>query len=384
MATTRNLLLLVLIASTLAGCAARDGAFPYSGTIQAEQAAVGSTVGGRIAAVLVSAGDRVAAGSVLVRFDDAAERAALAAAQGRLRESSAALADLEAGPRPQDVAKAGAQQREAYAAYRKLELTSGDQLAVARHQVGVARAEVVQADAQRVVATRTYARDRQLYLDGAISAQADDQALALAQQAAAALLAAEARLRTARAQLSATESGQLPQDLAAARSAYAAAAASRALVLAGSRPDQIAQATAAVATARANLAAARVALRETVVRTPADGVVESIDLRAGDLVAPGAAVATVDELVDPYVRIYVPQRALAAFTVGRHVRVRSDADPGRTFEGRVEQVDANAQFTPRNVQTAEDRADLVFGVKIRIHDPQRLLRGGTTAEVAPP
>jgi hypothetical protein len=64
------------------------------------------------------------------------------------------------------------------------------------------------------------------------------------------------------------------------------------------------------------------------------------------------------------------------------VTVRSDAFPKQTFTGRVEAIDSSAQFTPRDVQTAEDRANLVFGVKVRVHDPDHVLRGGTTAAVA--
>jgi HlyD family secretion protein len=64
--------------------------------------------------------------------------------------------------------------------------------------------------------------------------------------------------------------------------------------------------------------------------------------------------------------------------------VRSDALAGRVFDGRIETIDARAQFTPRDVQTAEDRADLAFGAKVRIADPDRALRAGTTVDVALP
>jgi membrane fusion protein YbhG len=121
-----------------------------------------------------------------------------------------------------------------------------------------------------------------------------------------------------------------------------------------------------------------------VVRAPAAGVVQALDLHAGDLVAPGSAVATIDEMGDPYVRIYVPQSALNRFSVGAKTSVRSDAGNGATFDGRIEAIDAQAQFTPQNVQTAADRAMLSFGVKVRVHDPEHRLHGGTTVEVAAP
>jgi HlyD family secretion protein len=143
-----------------------------------------------------------------------------------------------------------------------------------------------------------------------------------------------------------------------------------------------AQATARAA--QADVAAARVRLDETIVRAPADGVVTALDLHPGDLVAPGASVATIDEAGNPYARIYVPQAQLGRVTVGAHLAVRSDALPGVSFDGVVEQVDSQAQFTPQNVQTASDRAVLSFGVKVRVHDPQRRLHPGTTVEVALP
>ncbi|HKW45682.1 MAG TPA: HlyD family efflux transporter periplasmic adaptor subunit, partial [Candidatus Eremiobacteraceae bacterium] len=104
----------------------------------------------------------------------------------------------------------------------------------------------------------------------------------------------------------------------------------------------------------------------------------------GDLVPAGSSVATIDEFLDPYVRIYVRQADLARFAVGTSVRVRADAAPGKSFDGVVAAVDTIAQFTPRDVQTPEDRADLTYGVKVRIHDPDGALHGGTTASVAIP
>jgi HlyD family secretion protein len=84
------------------------------------------------------------------------------------------------------------------------------------------------------------------------------------------------------------------------------------------------------------------------------------------------------------VRIYVTQSDMQLVKVGATVRVRSDALSGREFDGRIETIDARAQFTPRDVQTAADRADLAFGVKVRIADRDRALRAGTTVDVALP
>ncbi|MFI5389519.1 MAG: HlyD family secretion protein, partial [Candidatus Eremiobacterales bacterium] len=235
-----------------------------------------------------------------------------------------------------------------------------------------------------VKATRDEERSQTLFQEGAISAQAMDASRAAADSARGAAQAADARLRQAIAQLDSVEHGSAAQTVNSAADAAAAAHAEQSLVLAGTRPDQLQQAKAAARVADANVAAAAARLDEARVAAPADGVVDGLDLRPGDLVAPGAAVAQVDEFGDPWVRIYVTQSDMQNVKVGAAVRVRSDALAGRTFDGHIETIDAQAQFTPRDVQTAEDRADLAFGVKVRIADPGRALRAGTTVDVALP
>jgi HlyD family secretion protein len=357
------------VAAAVGGASAcGHSATTYSGTLQAEAANVGSTVGGRVTAVLVADGQRVSKGQMLVRFDPKDQRAALEQAQGALAQSQATLADLQAGPRPEDVAKADAQAGQAKHVYEQAAIT-------APHQIDEAKQGVHQAQAAATVAAHDAARYAQLYHDGAVSTQAYDTAMATNRQA-------QAQLRSAQAQLAAMRTGIAPQGTLSARQAYEAALANAQLVAAGTRPDQIAQAQAAVTTAQAGVQAAQARLTEMSVRAPADGIVDSLDLRAGDLVPAGAAVATIDEFKDPFVRIYIPQSSLGQVQVGQAVTVRSDAFPKQTFTGRVEAIDSSAQFTPRDVQTAEDRANLVFGVKVRVHDPDHVLRGGTTAAVA--
>ncbi len=144
------------------------------------------------------------------------------------------------------------------------------------------------------------------------------------------------------------------------------------------------QAHLAVESAQASLDAANAALDEMSVRSPTNGTVESMDLQPGDLLPPGATAVVIDTLKDPFVMIYVPQRELGPFAVGQSLAVRSDALPGETFVGMVEERDRTAQFTPRDVQTTDDRATLTFGVKIRIKDAGTRLYGGTTVTVSPP
>jgi HlyD family secretion protein len=372
------------MALVLSSCGRGGNDYPYSGTVLRESAAVGSTLGGRVISVPVASGARVRAGQVIVTFDDAQQRAAVAAAQAQTRAAEATFEDALAGPRPSDIARADAQAAQAQAEFEQLRLSGGPRMSGALAQVRASAAGLAQAQANAGIATRTAQRQRELYAKGAVALQTADSAEAAARAANASVATARALLRAAQAQAASIEHADVPQQTQAALEAYAAAAAQAASIRAGTRPDQIQSLRAQALAARANLALAEAKLAECTVRSPADGIVSSLDLHRGDLVAPGASVATIDEFLDPYVRIYVRQADLARFGSGVAVHVRSDAVPGKIFDGIVVQVDTSAQFTPRDVQTPEDRADLAFGVKIRIHDPDGALRGGTTAGVAVP
>jgi len=358
----------------VACCSCGSGHFDYSGTLQPESAQVGSTIGGRVTSVRVSDGDRVSTDQIIVTLDGSSQQAALAAAQSQAGQAASALADLVAGPRPQEIARALAAEASAKAVLDK----TPQELRVARDGEHQARAALAQAQAEANQATLAWQRAARLYEQGAVAAQARDDAKARYLSAQAAVTSSKAALSAAQARL--TEA--LTADTAVAEQSYRSAVANRQLVQAGARPDQIAQAQSAVEAARANVAAAQTALREMTVRAPADGVIDALDLHPGDLVGPRAQVAIVREFRDPFVRIYVAQRDMGKIKVGQTVQVRSDALGGAVFQGTVEQIDQDAQFTPRDVQTREDRADLTYGVKVRVHDPDRRLPGGTTVEVA--
>lgn len=373
-----------LALASITGCSNHGDAFAYSGTVQADAAAIGSTAGGRVTSVSVGDGQRVRKGQTIVVFDDRQARAAYRSAIAARDQAYAQLHDLEAGPRPADIARAQAGAAQADAAYEQAQLNQPQAVQTARSAVESAKADDASAHAASDKAARDEERSLALYREGAISEQAMDASRTAADSARGAAQSADARLRQSTSALDSVENGSAAQTVKAAADNAAAAHAELSLVLAGTRPDQLQQARAAAKAADANVAGAAARLDETRVVAPADGVVDGLDLRPGDLVPAGAAVAQVDEFGNPWVRIYVTQSDMQHVKVGAAVRVRSDALAGQSFDGRIETIDARAQFTPRDVQTAEDRADLAFGVKVRIADPGRALRAGTTVDVALP
>src|SRR5262249_47572657 len=120
--------------------------------------------------------------------------------------------------------------------------------------------------------------------------------------------------------------------------------------------------------AQAALAHDEARFREREVLAPTAATVEVLDVRPGDLISPNTPVATLLERDQIYVRIYIPETEISRVKVGQKAEVTVDSVGKQVFSGLVEQINQQAEFLPRNVQTREERVHQVFGVKIRIDD----------------
>jgi HlyD family secretion protein len=136
-----------------------------------------------------------------------------------------------------------------------------------------------------------------------------------------------------------------------------------------------------VVQARAQLADIDAQLAEMEVKAPTDSILEVLTVKVGDVLPANREVATLLLPLHLWVRVYVPEPWLGLIKVGDEVRVRVDSFPNVDFPGTVEQVNRQAEFTPRNVQTVEDRIRQVFGVKIRLPSNDERLRAGMAADV---
>lgn len=135
---------------------------------------------------------------------------------------------------------------------------------------------------------------------------------------------------------------------------------------------------------RAQLAEIDAELAELKVVAPNDCVLEVLNVKVGDVLAPNQELATLILPQHLWVRAYVPEPWLGLIKLGETVRARVDSFPGEDFNGTVEQINRQAEFTPRNVQTVEDRIRQVFGVKIRLQNHDDKLRAGMSADVVFP
>jgi len=154
------------------------------------------------------------------------------------------------------------------------------------------------------------------------------------------------------------------------------------LVVVGPRKERIAAARAMAAVAEAALRVADAQLANMVIRAPFDGVVTVRDREPGEIVPAGSAVVSLLNRDDRWVRIYVSEARIGTVRIGQKAEVTTDSFKGKSYAGEVITISSEAEFTPKNVQTQEERVKLVYAVKVRVTgDPAYELKPGMPADV---
>ena len=178
------------------------------------------------------------------------------------------------------------------------------------------------------------------------------------------------------------------QNMDAARKSYDSAASQHqkalealSLTKEGPRKEQIAAAEQRVKQAAAGLGSIEERLKETVLNSPVSGVILRKNVEAGDTIATGVPVCTIGDLENPWVKVYVKEDKLGLIKLGQKAEVSVDSYPGKVYEGLVNYISSEAEFTPKNVQTQEERVKLVFGVKISVKNLNDELKPGMPADV---
>ena len=331
-----------------------DSRLRGSGTVEAHNIRVGSKIGGRVAQVLVREGDNVEAGQILITFDDQELSAAL-------EQARAAAEKTQRGYRPEEIAEARAAAFEAKAEYEQR------QNGYRPEEVAAAQADVDRAHADETRTRLDFQRYEALAKKDLVSKQQRDTAEANWRMAVA-------QLGNAQHRLDQLQRGYRHEEIAAAEARYLEAQANLVKMEHGNRREDIENAKAAYAYEQARF-------RERQVVAPAAATVEILDVRPGDIVPPNTPVATLLEPNEIYVRIYIPVTEIGRVQLGQRAEVRVDSFPKTVFDGVVEQINQQAEFLPRNVQTYEERVHEVIGVKIRIRDQGRQIHPGMAADV---
>jgi HlyD family secretion protein len=152
----------------------------------------------------------------------------------------------------------------------------------------------------------------------------------------------------------------------------------------GFRTEEIEQGRAQLREAEKALALAELNLARCQLFAPIAGRVLSKNREVGEVVAPGTPVVTMGDLARPWLNVYVSERDLGKLRLGMEAQVYVDAYPGRPFPARVSYIADKSEFTPKNVQTQEERAKLVYRVKVELSNPDAVLKPGMPADVVIP
>jgi HlyD family secretion protein len=266
----------------------------------------------------------------------------LAVDEGHRVKKDEALAVLDSREIESQVAQIEGQLREA--STRLAELVAGSR----PQEIEQARAQAVQAEAELQKARIDYERAQRLYREEAISTD---------------------RMETARK----------AYDVAVSQHRRSTEALS--LVREGPRKEEIRVAETRVQQARAALAAAQVRLEDTKLYAPVAGVILKKQSEAGETVAAGVPVFRLGDLENPWIKVYVKEDRVGQVKLGQRALVSTDSYPRKTYEGTVSFISSEAEFTPKNVQTQEERVKLVFAVKVKVKNVNDELKPGMPADV---
>ena len=359
--------LLVLVGYIVSWSRRSSATLRVSGNIEVTDAEVSFKLPGRVQERLVDEGQMVKAGQIVARLDNAelAQEAALGRADAQAAQ--AALDELLAGSRPEEIAQAKAASEQAKAHLDEMLAGSRPQ------ELAAAEAALRRAQAETERAKLDMDRYAGLYKKEIVSAQQND-AIRTAYETAL------QRQREAEEQFKLVREGPRQEQIEQAHAAYLQAQERYELVRKGPRKETIEQARARAEQVRQALAVAETRLGYATLSSPLSGTVLSKNIEPGEYVAAGTPVVTVGDLEHPWLRAYINETDLGRVKVGQRVRVTTDTFPGKAYEGHVSFISSQAEFTPKSVQTEKERVKLVYRIKVEVANPKMELKPGMPAD----
>lgn len=392
----------------------------FSGVIEAKDFEIGFEMPGRIKAIKVEEGQEVKTGQLLCQLDDESLKSKLKQAEARLEMTSAQLDNLISGARPEEIKQAKERLASARAELEMLENgptvyevdTARAEMLAAKHSyqmmeegyrqedIQSARAKMMSASSNLKTAKREFERFRNLYKEGAVSAQQYEYKKNAYENA-------RANYKAAKENYLKLKSGFRPEEKEISKNKYVAsrkryenlATGTRSELIRkaksnvkywenqvkilekGPRKDEVRAAQKRVKEARAAVESAKIELKKSRLYAPIDGIVVTRNFEEGEVVAAGASVITLSNLEQPWVYIFMPEPDVGKLKIGQKAHVMVDSFQGEKFEGKVVRIYEKAEFTPREIQTRKERVNLVFRVKVAVENPGLKLKPGMPADV---
>ena len=352
-----------------------------SGNIEVTDARLGFKIAGRLETCFVEEGDTIRKGELLAQLENQDQTIGLHLAQANLAKARSMLAELEAGSRPEEILLANA--KVVGARQTVLELTRGSrsqEIETARSDLDTALAEAKSAQTQLVQAKEDHERFSTLYKTNSASMRDFELYRTQYQVAQNKLDQATARVNTARQALSLRKEGPRAEQIERAKAGLAQAEAEYALVKAGPRKEKIDQARAQVDEAEQGVNQAQQQLSDTQLFAPMGGVVLSRSAEPGEYLTPSTPVVTLGALDHPWLRAFINEKDLGRIRLKDKVTVTVDSFPDKQFTGVLSFISSQAEFTPKSVQTFEERVKLMFRIKIALANPDGELKPGMPAD----
>ena len=358
----------LLFGCTLAGCA--QPSFPIlvlPGIVETQEVRLSSKVGGRVLKVFVKEGDFVASGQPLVLLDSSeleARRAQLIAQQEMFQ---ARLDMMYNGPLPEQLDASHAALEMSEARLQKL------QAGWRREEVDMAKYESEMWTAEWERASSEYTRLQSVKGNNTISLTELDTAKA-------AMLRSKSQSNSSAKRLEMLLKGTRIEDVSEAKAEVAKMKADYELIKRGAREEELRQAKSQVAEVEARIRELDTQLAECSILAPDHCLVEVIGIRHGDMAPPNVPVIRVLYEGDQWVKAYIPETQLAFIKLNQKVVVTHDGSQ-RQYEGHVSHIANISEFTPRNVQSPDERHHQVFGIKILVKDAAGVFKSGMAASI---
>ncbi|HYV36217.1 MAG TPA: efflux RND transporter periplasmic adaptor subunit [Gemmataceae bacterium] len=341
------------------------------GIVEIQEVRLASKVGGRVAALHVREGDLVEKGQKLVTFEVPELEKQYAQQKAKVDQLYQEWQKAEYGPRAEEIAAAKA------AAAKAKAMLDWKEAGYREEEKKQATSDLEAAVADAKQASEEFERMDRLYVQGSTSKSELDLARALRDRT-------QSKLSALKANVAMMEFGYRVEEKAAALREWEQAKANLDLLLAGTRNEDKLYAKARYEEALAKKEEFEVNLKEQTIYAPEKAFVEVIAVRPGDVVAANQPVIRVLRAKDIWIKVYVPETQISKIKDGTAVDVRIDAYPSEVFKGKVVQVGTISEFTPRNVQSIDERRFQVFPVKVQVEDPRDVFRAGLAAEVTIP
>jgi HlyD family secretion protein len=372
----RKLFLFILLAGGVTAATAyyfavtqsgvENGEIRVSGNIEVIDAQVSFKIAGRVESRPVDEGMYIERGTIVALLDTSDLKLQVDQRRAEWDAAKATLAALVAGSRPQEIAAAKAAMEKSAATLDELRNgTRPEDIAVAEAALASAKSDESRAEAN-------FHRISQLPA-GATSADELDRTKS-------AYVMAREKTRQAAKQLDLAREGPRREQIEQAKAALAQATQQYEMVKIGPRQEDIDAGRARAAQAEANFRLAEVTLGYATLRAPMSGIVLSKNIEPGEYVLPGTPIVTMGDLKNIWLRAYINETDLGRVKLGQSARVTADTYPGRSYPGRVGFISDEAEFTPKTVQTPQQRVKLVYRVKIDIDNSKMELKPGMPAD----